>query len=74
MSAQADVVRARQGDTVDAICWRELGATRGVTEKVLELNRGLAQLGPILPEGTLVILPPRSTVAPAELPLFNLWD
>jgi len=74
MTAEADVVRARQGDTVDAICWRELGATRGVTEQVLELNRGLAQLGPILPEGTLVKLPARAAVAPAVLPLINLWD
>ncbi|WP_036129270.1 tail protein X [Luteibacter mycovicinus] len=74
MTAEADVVRARQGDTVDAICWRELGATRGVTEQVLELNRGLARLGPILPEGTLVKLPARATVAPAVLPLINLWD
>jgi phage tail protein X len=74
MAIGADVVRARQGDTVDAICWRELGATRGVTEAVLELNRGLADLGPILPEGTPVILPPRQSVAPAVVPLTQLWD
>lgn len=72
--ATADLVRARQGDTVDAICWRELGATRGVVEIVLELNRGLANLGPVLPEGTPVTLPPRQTVAPAVVPLINLWD
>ncbi len=72
--ATADQVRARQGDTVDAICWRELGATRGVVEVVLELNRGLANLGPILPEGTPVTLPPRQSVAPAVVPLINLWD
>jgi len=74
MAAGVDVVRALQGDTVDAICWRELGATRGVTEAVLELNRGLADLGPILPEGTPVILPSRQSVAPAVVPLTQLWD
>jgi len=74
MAVGADVVRARQGDTVDSLCWRELGATRGVVEAVLELNRGLADLGPILPEGTPVTLPPRQSVTPPVLPLLNLWD
>lgn len=74
MADTADTVRSRQGDTVDAICWRELGATRLVTETVLELNRGLADLGPILPVGTVVKLPPRQQIAPAPLPLIQLWD
>lgn len=74
MALPADQVRARQGDTLDAICWRELGATRGVVEATLELNPGLADLGPVLPEGTPVILPSRATVAPAVIPLLNLWD
>jgi phage tail protein X len=74
MAAGADIVRARQGDTVDSLCWRELGATRGVVEAVLELNRGLADLGPILPEGTVVTLPPRQTVATPVIPLLSLWD
>lgn len=67
-------VLARQGDTVDGLCWRELGATRGVVEQVLELNRGLASVGPILPEGTPVILPERSTVTAPVLPTLQLWD
>ncbi|WP_199098956.1 tail protein X [Dyella sp. ASV21] len=67
-------VRAREGDTVDALCWRELGATAGVVEKVLELNRGLAALGPVLPVGTLVMLPDRSTVTAPTLPILQLWD
>jgi phage tail protein X len=67
-------VRSRQGDTVDALCWRELGATAGVVAQVLELNRGLAALGPILPVGTPVLLPERSTVTPPVLPTIQLWD
>ena len=50
--------RATQGDTLDAICWRHYGRTAGVTERVLEANPGLADLGPIIPIGTLVNLPP----------------
>jgi phage tail protein X len=67
-------VIAQQGDTVDAICWRELGATRGVVEAVYALNRGLADFGPILPHGTPVLLPDRSTVTPPVLPTLQLWD
>ena len=67
-------VRARQGDTVDALCWRELGATRGVVETVYALNRGLAAFGPILPAGTLVVLPERRTVRAPTLPTIQLWD
>jgi phage tail protein X len=65
---------AQQNDTVDALCWRELGATQGVIETVYELNRGLAALGPILPHGTTVVLPERSTVAVPVLPTVQFWD
>lgn len=50
-------VRSLQGDTVDAICWRYYGRTAGTVEAVLEANRGLADLGPVLPMGTRVTLP-----------------
>ena len=68
-------VRAHQGDTVDAICWRHYGHTAGVTEQVLLANPGLADLGPILPLGTAVTLPDLPT-QPAETTrqLVNLWD
>lgn len=66
-------VRARQGDTLDALCWRHLGVTRGVVEQSLALNPGLVELGPILPHGTVVELPdpqPR----PPIVPTIRLWD
>ncbi|WP_296250297.1 tail protein X [Pseudomonas sp. UBA4194] len=64
---------AQQGDTVDLICWRIYGRTAGVTEAVLEANPGLADLGPVLPHGTLVTLP---EVAPQaeQTQMVNLWD
>ncbi|EDJ1487034.1 phage tail protein [Salmonella enterica] len=66
------IVIALQGDTVDAICWRYFGATRGVTEEVYRINPGLAEAGPVLNQGQSVILP---DVAPAqEKKLIQLWD
>ena len=47
-------VRAYQGDTVDALCWRHYGRTQGVTEQVLKANPGLAEYGPFLPHGLQV--------------------
>jgi phage tail protein X len=67
--------RALQGETVDALCWRVLGRTRGVVERVLEANPGLAQHGPILPHGLLVELPdelPPPAQSGAER--LQLWD
>ena len=68
------IATALDGETVDAICWRELGRTRAVTEQVLALNPGLAALGPRLPAGTVVILPDLTAAAPAVLETVKLWD
>ena len=35
-------VIARDGDTVDQLCWRHLGQTAAVTEATLALNPGLS--------------------------------
>lgn len=66
-------VRANQGDTVDAICWRIYGRTAGVTEAVLEANPGLADYGTILPHGALVHLPEAPPQA-EQRQMVNLWD
>lgn len=65
---------AREGDTIAAICWRELGRTRAVTEQVLVLNPGVAAHGTRLPAGTVVILPELAQAAPAVLETVKLWD
>lgn len=65
---------ARAGETLDAICWRALGTTGGVTEQALTLNPGLAALGPRLPEGTEVTLPDTQLAAPAARENVSLWD
>ncbi len=66
-------VRAHQYDTVDRICHRLYGRTAGVTEQLLQLNPGLAELGPVLPQGTLIRLPER-TQQPQRMRVVQLWD
>lgn len=66
-------VRAMQGDTVDEICQRYYGRTHAVTELVLNSNPGLAELGPILPQGTMVELPDVAP-PPQNNNMIQLWD
>lgn len=68
----ATTVRAIQGDTVDAICWRFYGRTAGVTEAVLEANPGLADFGAHIPQGTLVVMPAEAPQPQRQT--VNLWD
>jgi phage tail protein X len=66
-------VYAQQGDTVDSLCFRHYGRTRGVVEATLEANAGLADLGPVLPHGHPVDLPEAPNDQPT-ISLVNLWD
>ncbi|WLE59270.1 tail protein X [Burkholderia plantarii] len=66
-------VRSQQGETVDAICWRHYGRTDGTVEAVLEANAGLADIGIVLPLGTVVEMPDVATVE-ATTPLLQLFD
>ncbi len=66
-------LRAQQGDTVDAMCWRHYGRTAGIVEQVLEANPGLADLGPVIPHGTLIELPEQAVRA-EQRQTVNLWD
>mgnify|MGYP003671531572 CR=1 FL=1 len=72
--SSARQVRSHQGDTLDQLCWRHYQRTAGVTESVLAANPGLADIGPILPHGTLVNLPPLETTQIATAALVQLWD
>jgi phage tail protein X len=47
----------KDGDVLDAICWKYYGSTTGVVEKVLEANRHLAELGAIFSAGVKIVLP-----------------
>lgn len=66
-------VRTQQHDTVDLLCWRYYGRTTGVTEALLEFNAGLADHGPVLPNGLLVNLPDETPQVPQRNAV-NLWN
>lgn len=53
-----DTYTTLEGDTVDLIAWRVRKQTANVTEQIFDLNPGLAALGPVLPAGVVVKVPP----------------
>lgn len=68
------IARARDGETLDAICWRVLGRTSGIVEQVFALNPGLADMGVQIPGGTEVTLPELSAATPPVIDTVKLWD
>lgn len=55
---------AKQGETVDLMVWRHYGRIwPGLVEAVLRDNPGIADIGPVLPTGTRLVMqdyqPPR---------------
>jgi phage tail protein X len=66
---------AKQGDKLDLLLWREAAIGPSELGRVLDANPGLADLGPILPLGTVVTVPATARPASARtLPIVNLWD
>jgi phage tail protein X len=71
--AALETVPARQGEPLDAVVWRHRGRTAALVEQALQLNPGLAALGPALPAGTLVILPSPAAAQPVRETV-KLWS
>ena len=66
---------AHAGDTLDELAWRDAGLGPADLPDVLVANPGLADHGPALPAGTVVLLPAdRARPVTATLPLVQLWD
>lgn len=70
----SDIIRAQQGDTLDALLWRERGFGPDDLVTVLEANPGLVDFGIVLPLGTGVTIPPTASPTLRALPLVQLWD
>jgi phage tail protein X len=66
------IYTTRQGEMLDHICHKFYGDESGTVEKVLEVNPGLADLGPILPPRTKITLPAIERDTSADL--VTLWD
>ncbi|MEK8576832.1 tail protein X [Escherichia coli] len=64
-------VKALQGDTLDQLCHRHYGATKGVTEQVLSANPGLS--GQIFLDAGQVVEMPDIDMPPAQ-EMVQLWS
>lgn len=67
-------VRSQQGDTLDALVFRYLGASSGYVEQALTLNPSLAALGAVLPAGTVVTLPDAMDAPASARDSISLWE
>lgn len=66
---------ALSGDKLDLLLWRDAGLGPAEISRVCDANPGLADLGPILPLGTVVTVPATADArATRALPLIQLWD
>lgn len=63
---------ATDGDTVDLLCWRHYGRTKGVVEAVYKANPHLCDGDPSLVAGQVVILP--DIQQPTQRDIIQLWD
>ena len=71
------VVVERDGETLHAILFRrDRGRTAELVEAALALNPGLARIGPHLPVGTEILLPPphADDDGAREAAIVRLWD
>jgi phage tail protein X len=72
----ADILTSQQGDTLDALLWRERKLGADALGPVLDANRGLAGRGAVLPPGTRVTVPASVTTSAANpvRDMVQLWD
>ncbi|BEV44672.1 tail protein X [Afipia carboxidovorans] len=60
---------------LDQILWQRFRRkTPGLLERVLDMNPGLAGLGPVIPNGTSISIPIDTPSSPAAVPVVKLWD
>jgi phage tail protein X len=62
------------GLTLSLVLWRRFRRPMpGLLEETYALNRGLADAGPRLPLGAVILIPVRDEAA-SEQPIVRLWD
>jgi len=69
----ADLYLTRDGDMIDAICWRNYPKQSQslAVALVYEANNRLADIGAKLPAGLTILLP--DLPQPRSIPTINLW-
>ena len=60
-------------DLLDNIVFKYYGSIDPLVD-VLQFNRGLAKLGPLLPAGTVIKLPTFESISTQESKEVSLWD
>lgn len=70
------ILIAKEGDTLDALLWRDASLSADCIGPVLAVNPGIADLGNVLPLGTRVTVPETviSVTNMQERSLIKLWD
>jgi phage tail protein X len=55
---------SKDGDVLDELVWKQYPdyPVRGTTEQVLAANPGLAEYGPVLPMGLVIVFPDPKTI------------
>jgi phage tail protein X len=74
--ATQDIIVTSEGVSVDLVVWQKYRRPMfGLVEQTLDINPGLAGLGPILPVGTKFRLPiVRQPAAPTRADVIHLWS
>ncbi|WP_193391515.1 tail protein X [Erythrobacter sp. SG61-1L] len=70
--AALETITSKAGEMLDQIVWRHRGRTAALVEQALELNPGLADLGPVLPAGIAITLPEAASAQPVRETV-KLW-
>ena len=74
-ATDSNIVTARAGDTLDELVWRTCALGPADLPAVIALNPGIADAGPVLPPGRLVVVPPAPTTpVTATRDLIQLCD
>ena len=69
------VIVEGEGITVSKMAWRLLKRQpEGYVERVYAMNPGIADLGPVLPVGTIVEFPLENIPAAPQPVVVRLWD
>jgi len=69
-----ETITARAGDTLDELTWRERGLGPADLPLLFALNPGIADLGAVLPLGTVVTVPAAAAPATPVRDLVQLWS
>lgn len=66
--------RTKDGDMLDAICYRYYGIQSGAVELVLDANQNLSRQAEQLPAGLIITLPDFLPATEKDVTPMRLWE